>query len=777
MTEYQRIENKLRSLGWVPEKSKGDHFKFKKDGEKKFILVSMNVGTSPRSLENTLADIRRKEPRFQLGRPAGSVPAAEEPAEPEVSYDGLPEWLRPGENVRWTAPEDRDYGLLEIEESLMSQMYVVVRIDTEKEPAKVTIQDAGKEHSEFDVPVDELDAWQLLSCSECGKKLPLNRMARKDDGTPVCADCVEKIRKEAEQKQKDDERGKALSKDLEVLKRTNEQIKAIEEKYRNVRFGDLPEGDKTAMYQEYKKVLDKLPGRLREKMLQDCPEIGVLFKDKPRVNTPFESWRAFLSAMLRNASMMTERLQDGKAFEKFKNELYACTYSTKRLLKNKEAGTAIPVIDITAKTPQLEYLMWSFQDSLFQDFRHLYPDDAAWCLTIGRVGDGRQFLANHLCRNDREEIPLLSGLVSKAGWDGGFERTTQDAALPCLCDAKAEVVKWMRDILVMPEEDDIALNSPFEVFAVRNVRPKDIAHFHDAPSFYSVYIKYDDVNYPIEKYNKLVEEMKKGGAPLSFPAEIFLRTISVDGPAVCMMGCLGKDFGKEYDEREVDIPEREDYGCAPGETLLRIVRGEGENKFMFGHPDRDDAPFGRLLEKAFVTTLMEEDSVVATAMLYAMNDVLNAKEKPAKVKEFCDVAGLVAYGLEEGRTMFSITSRGDKGFSVNAPEFADDKERDAFVDAVEGTLFTLLHGDHSDAPLPTALRRLVDDEIRMAHDTNNTTDNDMETDILNLNNPGAENEALRDVTTRELLRELKARGVEFPAVQITVKKNIDMAEI
>lgn len=49
--------------------------------------------------------------------------------------------------------------------------------------------------------------------------------------------------------------------------------------------------------------------------------------------------------------------------------------------------------------------------------------------------------------------------------------------------------------------------------------------------------------------------------------------------------------------------------------------------------------------------------------------------------------------------------------------------------------------------------------------------------ILDLTNPGSEIKGAGELTTRELIRELKERGVTFTDLEITVRATITMNEI
>ena len=100
MTEYQKIEKELLSLGWRKEHGSGDHIKFIKDDNPTKIVVSISVSTEGRALKNTYAQIRRIEPRFSLGRQKHMLENHGEPDEgqgpTQTPPDGVPEWMRKG---------------------------------------------------------------------------------------------------------------------------------------------------------------------------------------------------------------------------------------------------------------------------------------------------------------------------------------------------------------------------------------------------------------------------------------------------------------------------------------------------------------------------------------------------------------------------------------------------------------------------------------------------------------------------------------------------------
>lgn len=69
-------------------------------------------------------------------------------------------------------------------------------------------------------------------------------------------------------------------------------------------------------------------------------------------------------------------------------------------------------------------------------------------------------------------------------------------------------------------------------------------------------------------------------------------------------------------------------------------------------------------------------------------------------------------------------------------------------------------------------------KITESNDNNDTKENEtMETNYLDRNNPGSDNQAAGLLTTRELLKELSGRGVTFDGLAITIKQDIDINAI
>lgn len=135
MTDYVKIKDELERLGWRGEQANGDHIKFRLEGNPRYIVLSMQVNSSARAFSNMVAQIRRVEPRFSLGRPAGWVPpetitavaeqeceAAEESVaaaaqigEYDKSYRKSKSWIKVGAEVTLDGKEgasNKVYGIV-----------------------------------------------------------------------------------------------------------------------------------------------------------------------------------------------------------------------------------------------------------------------------------------------------------------------------------------------------------------------------------------------------------------------------------------------------------------------------------------------------------------------------------------------------------------------------------------------------------------------------------------------------------------------------------------
>lgn len=803
MTEYQKIENELLRLGWTAQQGKGDHIKFRKEGVAKILTVPRSIAAQGRALDNTLAKIRQMEPAFTLGRPASGKDAAatdltQEQIDGATLPPGTPPWIHPGASVRWTNPEGRNWALLNDSGALMNQRYIVQIITRSDRPdPNVTIQDANRAHDPFTVPAAELDTWKTEDCSECGKTLPENIMLHKNDGTPICQQCLSALAKAAEKKTLTPESNSPYSnREYTALKQAQDRMHLLSEKYKDVKLGDIPEKERNEMYQEYKKIIDKLPSKMRKEMINSHPELAVIFNDSPRTYTPYECWKRFLTSVIQQTTSPLSD-QEAKAFAK---RIFTCSYSNTRTLRDKNSGMDVPVIDITVKSEDIFAFIWAYQDTAFKHFRHLYAADDLWCIAIQRPGgEGRQYIVNnYLTSNDvKHEEPSPLDIVSRLVLDKETEdvlsRTTQDSTLPCYLSAQEAIEDWAREVTGLKKEDDNVAKSPFVIDGYRAVREKDIPDFKEAPSYFTFNILYDNINYPADKFQQLcsaLDDAKTSTFP--FPVLLHIRTMEKSASNETQRSLLPPDFGKEFDETVPETKERENYGCKPGQTLLRFIQNDRNNITIGWAKQYDDSyirDYGNKLEAAF-EKMLSENTLPTIALRQVLYRLFHSKNPPQIVRTLQDWLGLKGYGCDIGNTLLSVSieqgKNGGLAYVIHTLADAHPEENEKCMQQLRNFFYTYLHNKmETENVVQTSLWDVIEyvnekGESRNDKPTENN-DNDMANENINLDttNPASSNEAAGKLTTRELLKELKERGVTFQGLEVpvTVRCSVSLDEI
>ena len=191
MTDYQKIETELIRLGWTKRQGNGDHVKFTKPDVPHIISVSRAISSGGRSYNNMLADIRRWEPMSTLGRQTKSKmkqmsedisSSIKLMTEEEKAYSQTKKYIYPGASVRYTAPEGKDYRLLNDEGTVMSQEYVVREIQHGSEmslyvkaPDDIITISLGDEPP-IEVFPDDIESYDLITCTGCGRTVPASHL-------------------------------------------------------------------------------------------------------------------------------------------------------------------------------------------------------------------------------------------------------------------------------------------------------------------------------------------------------------------------------------------------------------------------------------------------------------------------------------------------------------------------------------------------------------------------------------------------------------------------
>lgn len=133
-------------------------------------------------------------------------------------------------------------------------------------------------------------------------------------------------------------------------------------------------------------------------------------------------------------------------------------------------------------------------------------------------------------------------------------------------------------------------------------------------------------------------------------------------------------------------------------------------------------------------------------------------------------------GERADTTLMRVFLRGkDIGYTTAVSE-----QEDKLKETVKEGVRRLLETDKEESfPVRDAILEAAAEHLKKRN--NNNTDKktkDMNgKDIIDMTNPESGDERLRDLTTRELLSELKDRGVTFTGLAITIRKEIDINEI
>lgn len=196
MTQFEEIKQALIELGWQMEEGRGDHAKFFLPGNRRPVTISRSI--SGRAYQNKIANIRKIDPRFSLGkqknkkREDADNDVTAETSEPIAKYD----YIQVGKMVRYTMPERKDFSKLAVADSAMNIPYVVEAISSGKQVCNendiITIK--YEDHS-INVTPKDLDAWEVRKCTSCGMKFPVNCF---HDEPNMCDSCAKEARKKAE---------------------------------------------------------------------------------------------------------------------------------------------------------------------------------------------------------------------------------------------------------------------------------------------------------------------------------------------------------------------------------------------------------------------------------------------------------------------------------------------------------------------------------------------------------------------------------------------------
>lgn len=787
MTEYQKIENELIPLGWLPEQGDGDHIKFRKKGTPDFITVSRSIKATARALNNMYADIRRKEPGFTLGRPIKAKQNEPEEEKEERIPDSIPEWMHPTRQVRYITPENGDFSKLTDPHAVMNINYTVLGVNDQgtedrlgPEEVTVMIRDTEGLHEPFLVTPDDLASWDLVKCSECERILPESHMPHKD-GRPVCPECAERKRQEAiqkEQEEQEKEKKNVLkgSSATEQLKDFKENISDIVDKYKDVRISSLPEEKRKEIEDDLAKTYAKLPSKLKNMLLKSMPEMGAFLGVKDKM-TPFAAWQQFLSKSYEETTLLFLAHESDKDKNNYRKSLYTTSFGTRKL-RNKESMKSFTIIDIIARNKLMALHVWMNQDRVFENFSNAFEKDELLAIRLQHPGSKTyQYLVNAYTGQGKEDLQHLKDFLSEEEINKALERTRRDLQMPSGQEAMKAILEWAYKASGKSRGDDTLAHKVMKVNVLRAVRDKDQEDFEHAPAYYKARIVYNDVDYGEEGYDKLRNALEENPDPFGFPAVIRIEKSTDMEFNGTEYNNFTEDFGKTYDEVEEKPGEAHEYGFHCGDYLFSIVKDD--EGVWTKYNNEDEKKYGGAyfeeIVRAFQAIAMDEEGFISRAMHEGLKRLLQDKAYSGLLKKLI-IQEFNFEGPDDGNFLFKILNCKDKElFDVVTPELKTEKEKENFVKKVKDTIFTLLT-----LTKETPLSQGIKDAIKRYNKKNEEIKKEStmnENNFLDQKNPGSANPAAGELTTRELLKELKSRGVSFDNLEITIRKSIDFNDI
>ena len=478
MTEFQKIQNELISLGWSVQNGRGDHKLFRKAGKQ--VSVSMSLSSVARNYKNKLAEIRRLEPAFALGKPAKSK--ADQRSEQilngvlnmtdsEKATARKYVYIAEGHKVRYTSPEKRDWSKLNEPGSVMNVPYSVFEIISESgrkyvtsEQDTVVITDENLSH-EIRVKPPELDAWETKTCKGCGKDLPMNLFT---PGENLCVECTKQVGKltgdikESVSSLISDNKlplsptmkgWKVLPRELQELLEKNEDEEALR---------NLPTEELVTHYRNLKEELEKfLISQTGKKLASDDRKTLGAMRNAAAVAcgdkkiSLYEASRLFSGrlaccncAVFRNLEGVTE-----KDIKNFKKRVYEIS-----LTKDERDG--LTIVNVCITSPLVLYAAIAHSESLYNVLEGTFTKEDVFvvkffCKALGYeqfIPYRDAFVTQTLeCLKENCSEEELADTCDKlrniTSWNEGIYRDIADAAISTavkmkrLTDAEADNIK------------------------------------------------------------------------------------------------------------------------------------------------------------------------------------------------------------------------------------------------------------------------------------------------------------------------------------------------
>lgn len=595
MTEYQKIENELLSLGWTPENGVGDHIKFFKEGQQRPITVSRRLPGAGRALSNTYAHIRKQEPAFTLGKQAGirnkNTPGKDK--QESETPQSAPDWLRPGAPVRWTGAENRDWEKMKTPDSVMNVRYIVHCFTSNRDgvPEKVTVQDEKQNHEAFDIDFFDIDSWETVTCARCGLTIPKSSADIMDDGSFLCEDCL--IKKEilkAEKKQETDKKEASptvempnpLKKEADEAYKTLTRIDELISKYKDIQLGYLPTKVWSALFENVRNEMRQLPAMLVKSLKKDNPGVyEIITESKTGIASPYKAWQAVVDMLAKQSCV---EAGDFNLFNTYKKEYAGAAYSVRKVKRGKQAPP-VNVVEINARTWETALQVWRHSRAVLALFREGITNGTPGqepfriCLFLNHSEsklrqyiidpqeDDAKDLLKELMDLFKDEDPLV------------FQRASKDL----------DLVNGATVLETIGKHTNLDC---FNICQTFNIREEDHEYFESAPAFHDVSLIYDDIDLEDSKDLKGLTAAIGAIGVGDIPVKLHVRLLTETSTKYTgerhdtEINLLREDFGK--DNAVPETPHKEILGTEPGQTVLKIIMNARGDGFTASTPDLSD---------------------------------------------------------------------------------------------------------------------------------------------------------------------------------------------
>ena len=712
MTLYQQLEHDLLDCGWSRSQGKGDHMKFTKSGIPTIITISRSICGRGCALQNCLARIRKFEPNFWRDRPEETQ--AEAPLD-LGAFPDLKPWMYPGETVRWTAAENKDYSKLADKDSVMNVRYVVVEVvpvsENEAGKARLTISPRGDDDQAFQVAPEDVDSWEIATCAVCGKKFPANRLCTSDRGL-ICSDCVPAVM--AQKAGIKAPAPRVYAKDVDIEEKPDipgfEIVKEIEKEFKNTPIKDLPDEAKGRL----REAFEKLPAKSRKGIKKFYPEVYALLDTAGKEKIyAYDAWKLFASEFAAR-----KRPRSQKEFQSVVNRFCSGAHYVPR--NRKFATGAMLVYDIMVDDYDLLLDIWAMSSKLLVTMYKAHQGEDVAFRIICQKKNICQYLVPPCGERSRALVESFRRDLPEKEKDQ-LERAELDAQLVDYISVRKAVEACLEEVLEGKTAEDGSV--PFVVHVGLALRDCDREQFETAKPFYDIDVEYNGDVFDEKTLVRAGEKIRDADFGVPYAYSFSERREDERGERILYFG----DYFAQEDSAsaETDGFEEEIYGPGLGQTLIKVTNETGGLMFNLASIDERAFPeeFADYFER--FTAMFSEiitNSVEADIPRRALRSAIEAVRGGEKMKN------------------------------------KSEDERRKILAFWEGTLN--IGGTNSNKK----------SNENMKNDT-------MNNGYLDLANPNAENKAAGALTTRELLRELKARGVSFESLQITIKSDINIDEI